>query len=55
MDEVKRVIRDTVQECEDNHIRDWSTIKSNLKDTLRDYIFSKTKRNPMILPIIMEV
>ena len=55
MDDVKRVIREAVQECEDNHIRDWSTIKSTVKDTLRDYIFSKTKRNPMILPVIMEV
>ena len=55
MDDVKKVIRDEVKKCEENHIRDWSTIKSNVKDTLRDYIFEKTKRNPMILPIIMEV
>ena len=55
MDEVKKVIRDEVRKCEDNHIRDWSTIKTNVKDTLRDYIFQKTKRNPMILPIISEV
>ncbi len=55
MDEVKKVIRDEVKKCEQNHIRDWATIKSNVKDTLRDYIFEKTKRNPMILPIITEV
>ena len=55
MDEVKRVIREEVQKCEENHVRDWATIKSNVKDTLRDYIFERTKRNPMILPIIMEV
>ena len=55
MDDVKKVIREEVQKCEANHIRDWSTIKSNVKETLRDYIFEKTKRNPMILPIIMEV
>ena len=36
-------------------IRDWSTIKSTVRENLRDYIFSKTKRNPMIIPIIMEV
>ena len=41
--------------CVDNHITDWSTIKSSIRDTLRDYIFQTTKRNPMILPIIMEV
>ena len=55
MDEVKQVIAEEVRKCEENNIRDWSTIKSNIKDTLRDYIFTKTKRNPMILPIIMEV
>ena len=55
MEEVKRVIREEVKKCEEKHIRDWATIKSNLKDNLRDYIFEKTKRNPMILPIITEV
>ena len=55
MEEVKKVIRDEVSEFEANHVTDWSTIKSTLKDNLRDYIFQKTKRDPMILPIIMEV
>jgi len=55
MEEVKNVIREEVRKCEEQNIRDWSTIKSNLKDNLRDYIFTKTKRNPMILPVIMEV
>ena len=55
MDDVKRVIREQVCEFENKHIRDWMIIKSTLKDNLRDYIFSKTKRNPMILPIIMEI
>ena len=55
MDDVKKVIREEVRKCQENHIRDWSTIKSNMKDNLRDYIFEKTKRNPMILPIITEV
>ena len=55
MDDLKCVIRDEVHKLEENHISDWSTIKSTLKDKLRDYIFEKTKRNPMILPIILEV
>ena len=55
MDEVKRVVKEEIHKCEENHVRDWLTIKTNLKDTLRDYVFQKTKRNPMILPIIMEV
>ena len=55
MDEVKKFIRDEVQMLENRGIRDWSTIKSTLKDHIRDYIFQKTKRNPMILPIIMSL
>ena len=55
MDDVKRVIRQEVKTFEEEGVRDWSTIKSTLKDDLRDYIFQRTKRNPMILPIIMEV
>ena len=55
MDDVKKQIREEVQYFEERNITDWSTIKSALKDNLRDYIFQKTKRNPMILPIIMEV
>lgn len=55
MDDVKKVINEEVRMFEEEGIRDWSTIKSTLKDDLRDYIFQRTKRNPMILPIIMEV
>ena len=55
MDEVKRVVREEVQALEANGVTDWSTIKSTLKDHLRDYVFQKTKRNPMILPIIMSL
>ena len=55
MDDLKRVIREEVRKLEENHVSDWATIKSTLKDELRDYIFEKTKRNPMILPIILEV
>lgn len=55
MDDLKRVIREEVRKLEENHVIDWSTIKSTLKDDLRDYIFERTKRNPMILPILMEV
>ena len=55
MDEVKAVVRKEIRRCEENGIRDWSTIKSTVRDNLRDYVFAKTKRNPMIIPIIMEV
>ena len=55
MDDVKKVINEEVRMFEEEGVRDWSTIKSTLKDDLRDYIFQRTKRNPMILPIIMEI
>lgn len=55
MDDVKSVVRHEIKKCEEKGIRDWSTIKSTTRENLRDYIFAKTKRNPMIIPIIMEV
>ena len=55
MDDVKNVVRHEIRKCEENGVRDWATIKSTVRDNLRDYIFTKTKRNPMIIPIIMEV
>ena len=55
MDDVKTVVRHEVKKCEEKEIRDWSTIKTTVRENLRDYIFAKTKRNPMIIPIIMEV
>ena len=55
MDDVKSVVRHEVSKCEERRVRDWSTIKSTVKENLRDYLFIKTKRNPMIIPIIMEV
>ena len=55
MDEVKAVVRKEIKKCEENGVRDWSTIKSTVRDNLKDYVFVKTKRNPMIIPILMEV
>ena len=55
MEDVKKVVRHEIEKCEEKNIRDWSTIKSTVRENLRDYIFTKTKRNPMIIPIIMEV
>ena len=55
MDDVKSVVRHEISLCEERGVRDWATIKSAVKENLRDYLFIKTKRNPMIIPIIMEV
>ena len=55
MDELKQVAVDALERCSDRHARDWSTIKSEIKGSLSNYLYKKTKRNPMILPVIMEV
>ena len=55
MDEIKQLLRAEILKFEEKHITDWSTIKSLLREELRDYIYKKTKRDPMILPIIMEI
>ena len=55
MDGIKSEVRQEVRECELRNIRDWTTIKNIVRENLRDYIFYRTKRNPMIIPIIMEV
>ncbi len=55
MEESRSVVREVLIECEKNNITDWTTLKSNIKYALRNYLYEKIKRNPMILPIIMEV
>ena len=55
MDDVRRVVKEQLDMCEQRHIKEWSIIKSSLKDGLRDYLYQTTKRNPMILPILMDV
>ena len=55
MDDVKQVLYDLVSQFSKNDVRDWTSIKNMIKENLRSYIYQKTKRNPMILPIIMEV
>lgn len=55
MGEARNVVRNVLKECEKNQITDWSTLKSNVRDSLKNFLYQKIKRNPMILPIIMEV
>ena len=54
-DELRRVAMESIAYCEDNGITDWASIKSRVKSGLSGYLFKKTRRSPMILPIIMEV
>ena len=55
MDDVKFKISLKIEESVSNGITDWASLKTIIKDNLREYIYRETKRNPMILPIIMEV
>lgn len=55
MAEAQKLLTETLQDCLDRNMKDWNTIKGRMKDNLSDFIFTKTKRSPMILPIIMEL
>lgn len=55
MDGAKAIIKQVLKECEDKNIKEWAYLKNNIKENLKEYLYQKTKRNPMILPIIMEV
>ena len=55
MDEARLLLTETLEHCAPNELRDWTALKGKLRDVLSDHIFQKTKRSPMILPIIMEV
>ncbi|MGB8450692.1 MAG: ribonuclease J [Anaerocolumna sp.] len=55
MDEARIVVSDALDKCLSKNNTDWGKMKNEIKDSLSDYLWKKTKRNPMILPIIMEV
>ena len=55
MGEAREIVKLVLKECEENNISDWASMKSNIKDALRVFLYEKTKRKPMILPIIMEI
>ncbi len=55
MENMRVVVNDAVDNCLNRGITDWGKLKGTIKDSLSDYIWKKTKRRPMILPIIMEV
>lgn len=55
MDEAKSIVYAALERCLDNNVSDWTKIKTEIKDSLSDYLWKKMKRNPMILPIIMEI
>lgn len=55
MDEAKEIVKNVLKECEEKNITDWASLKGRVRDELRNYLYEKTKRKPMILPIIMEI
>ena len=50
----KEILKD-IEKIQESGIKDWSTIKNTIRDTVHDFVFSKTRRNPMIIPIISEI
>lgn len=54
MEGAREIVEDALQSCMDRNITDWSRIKNVVKDALSDFLWKRTKRSPMILPIIME-
>jgi len=55
MEEARCVVKKALAKCENRNIVEWSYIKSEIRDTLKEYVWQKTKRSPMILPVIMEI
>ena len=55
MEELKAVAMEAIERCGRKRIRDWTAIKTAIKNDLSGYLFKTTKRNPMILPVIMEI
>ena len=55
MDDAKEVVMRVLEECEEKNISDWSNIKLSIRDALRGFLYERTKRKPMILPVIMEI
>ncbi|WP_089280812.1 ribonuclease J [Anaerovirgula multivorans] len=55
IDEAKQIVKNALEICEQQNTKEWSVLKSTIRDVLKDYLYQKTKRRPMILPVIMEV
>lgn len=55
MDDAKRLVRRVLEDCADKNVREWGTIKNRVREDLSRLLYERTKRSPMILPIIMEV
>ncbi len=55
MDEARNCVEDAMAHCNAHRVTDWAKIKNSIRDSLSDFLWKRTKRRPMILPIIMEI
>ena len=55
MDGAQSIVENALQRCVDENVRDWNSVKTRVREALSSYIYRRTKRSPMILPILMEV
>ena len=55
MDGAQSIVENALERCVDEHVRDWNSVKTRVREALSSYIYRRTKRSPMILPILMEV
>ena len=55
MDNIKARVEDILDDCYNENIREWGVMKTKIKDELSKILYDKTRRSPMILPVIMEI
>ena len=55
MDGAQSIVENALDRCVEEHVRDWNSVKTRVREALSSYIYRRTKRSPMILPILMEV
>ena len=55
LDNARNVVNRSLDYCYDNNITDWSSIKNEVRDSLSRFLYQKTRRSPMILPVIMQI
>jgi ribonuclease J len=55
LQEANSLVKEVLDRCMEEKVKDWSSLKSNMRDSLSHYLFDKTRRRPMIMPIIMEI
>ena len=55
MDGAQSIVEYALDRCVDEHVRDWNSVKTRVREALSSYIYRRTKRSPILLPILMEV